>query len=192
MPSKLTGVDKSFLLSLARRAISSYFETGKRLEPTQKEIPSPNVLEQGACFVTLHLHGELRGCIGSLVAHRPLLNDVIENALASAFEDTRFDPLTKEELKLVKISISYLTPPKPFPVKDSGDLLAKLIPHKHGLILQKGMARATFLPAVWEELPKKEDFLSHLCMKAGLSPVEWKNTKGMIFQVYEADEFGEE
>ncbi len=116
---------------------------------------------------------------------------MIENALASAFEDTRFYPLTPEELSQVKISISYLTPPSPFPVKDASDLLAKLVPHKHGLIIQKGMARATFLPAVWEELQKKEDFLSHLCMKAGLSQSEWKNTSGMKFQVYEADEFAE-
>ncbi len=188
---KLADSDKSYLLSLARKSILHYFQARKIYSPAQNELPSPRVLEQGACFVTLHLHGQLRGCIGSLEAHRPLLNDVIENALASAFEDTRFYPLTPSELTQVKISISCLTPPEPMPVKDSSDLLRKLKSGKHGLILQKGTARATFLPAVWEELPKKEEFLSHLCMKAGLPPDEWKNAASMKFYTYEADEFEE-
>ena len=80
----------------------------------------------------------------------------------------------------------------PLPVKDADDLLAKLEAGKHGLIIHKGYAGATFLPAVWEELPEKEEFLANLCMKAGLRPDEWKNAAGMKFEVYEAEEFGEE
>jgi AMMECR1 domain-containing protein len=84
-----------------------------------------------------------------------------------------------------------LTAPEPFPVKDEKDLLKKLTPKKHGLIIQKGFARATFLPVVWEQLPTKEEFLNHLCMKAGLEAEAWKDTGKMKFFVYEAEEFEE-
>jgi AmmeMemoRadiSam system protein A len=187
----LSASEKKFLLSLARRSIEHYFKTRQILEPERGDVPSPSLLQSGACFVTLHLKGELRGCIGSLEAHRPLVYDVINNALASAFEDTRFYPLTSKELVQVKISISYLTPAKPLPVKNAEDLLKKLVAKKHGLILEKGWARATFLPAVWEELATKEEFLGHLCMKAGLPANAWHEAEKMKFQTYEADEFSE-
>ncbi len=183
--------EKAYLLKVARESLDCYFRKGKRLEIEPKEVPSKSLTENGACFVTLHLNGQLRGCIGTLEAHRPLVFDVLENALSSAFEDPRFYPLRPEELPQVKISISVLSAPKPFPVKDSADLLKKLIPNRHGLILQKGYARATFLPVVWEQLAKKEEFLSHLCMKAGLEADAWRDTKGMEFFVYEAEEFSE-
>jgi uncharacterized protein len=191
MTDSLNASEKKYLLSLARKAIENYFKTKQIMEPKRGDVPSASLLQSGACFVTLHLSGELRGCIGSLEAHRPLVYDVINNALASAFEDTRFYPLTPSELARVKISISYLTPAKPLIVKDADDLLAKIKPHRTGLILEKGWARATFLPAVWDEIATKEEFLSHLCMKAGLGAEAWKNTQGMKFQTYEADEFSE-
>jgi AmmeMemoRadiSam system protein A len=134
---------------------------------------------------------ELRGCIGSLEASRPLVFDVAENALSSAFGDPRFPSVRLEEMKDITIEISVLTVPKPLPVESAQDLLAKLIPGKHGLIIEKGYARATFLPVVWEDLRSKEEFLSHLCMKAGLSPDEWKDAKSMAFYTYEAQKFEE-
>ncbi len=183
--------EKAFLLKLARESLSHYFRTGRRLDVEPKDVPTKRLTENGACFVTMHIGGELRGCIGTLEAHRPLVMDVIENALASAFEDPRFRPLSPEELPKVRFSISVLSEPKPFPVKDSEDLLRKLVPGKHGLIVQKGWARATFLPVVWEQLRTKEEFLSHLCMKAGLGAQEWRDTRGMQLQSYEAEEFSE-
>ncbi|MFH0884541.1 MAG: AmmeMemoRadiSam system protein A [Candidatus Micrarchaeota archaeon] len=183
--------ERAYLLKLARESIETYFNSGKRMEPAPKSVPSKSMTENGACFVTLHIGPQLRGCIGTLEAHRPLVFDVIENALSSAFEDPRFYPLRPDELPKVKISISVLSAPKPFPVKDAADLLKKLVPKKHGMIIQKGYARATFLPVVWEQLPKKEEFLAHLCMKAGLEADEWRNTKGIEFFVYEAEEFSE-
>ena len=189
---KLDEKERKFLLSLARRSIDHYLKSGSRMDIKPQEVPSKRLSEDGACFVTLYEEGELRGCIGTLEANRPLVMDVIDNALSSAFGDPRFPPLSKEELLKVKISISYLSKPEPFPVKDAKDLLAKLVPGKHGLIIQKGYARATFLPVVWEQLPGKEEFLSHLCEKAGLAPDEWKDTESMEFFVYEAQEFGED
>jgi len=183
--------EKDYLLKLARSSIRHFLETGDLQELKPSEVPSKKLVEDGACFVSLHIGGELRGCIGTLEAHRPLFRDVLENAVASATEDPRFSQLSLGELETVTISISVLSKPEPFPVKDAGDLLKKLVPNKHGLIIQKGYARATFLPVVWEQLPKKEEFLAHLCMKAGLDADGWRETKGMSFFTYEAEEFSE-
>ncbi|MFH0737896.1 MAG: AmmeMemoRadiSam system protein A [Candidatus Micrarchaeota archaeon] len=183
--------EKYFLLKLARSSIRHYLKTGGFLELKPTDVPSKRLVEDGACFVSLHMKGELRGCIGTLEAHRPLFRDVLENAVASATEDPRFSQLSLGELEAVEISISVLSKPEPFLVKDAADLLKKLVPDKHGLIIQKGYARATFLPIVWEQLPKKEEFLAHLCMKAGLDADEWRQTKTMSFFTYEAEEFSE-
>jgi len=186
----LTKDDKKFLLQLARRAIEHYFDTNRKLELSPGEVESKNLIRDGACFVTLRMSNELRGCIGSLDARKPLFMDVIDNALASAFGDPRFYSLTRKELKDVKISISVLTEPKELPVKGPEDLLQKLVPKKHGLLLKQGYYEATFLPAVWTELPNKIKFMEHLSMKAGLTPDGWKDPQTRFF-VYEAVEFSE-
>lgn len=186
----LTKEEKIFLLSLARRAIAHYFRSGAQLELEPSEVPSKKLVENGACFVTLKINGQLRGCIGSLEAHQPLFKDVIANALAAAFADPRFYPLTPSELDKVKISISYLTPAKEVKLRAPEEIIEKLVPGKHGLIIQQGFARATFLPAVWEEIPDKIEFLTHLSIKAGLGPNGWKE-KGTRFFIYEAEEFSE-
>ena len=190
MPENLSKSQESFLLSLARKSIGHYLSAGRKLKLQYLQVPK-KLLNEGACFVTLHVNKRLRGCIGSLEARRPLAVDVAENALAAAFGDPRFPPLSQNELPKVKISISILTKPKPLEVRDAGDLLKKLVAGKHGLVVRKGSFGATFLPAVWEELPGKEEFLSHLCMKAGLAPDEWKKAKEMRFAVYGAREFSE-
>lgn len=182
--------DKKYLLKLARSAIKNYLKNQQTIDADPKEVPSEKLTENGACFVTLKIGKELRGCIGSLEAHRPLVMDVIHNAISSGFEDPRFNQLTKDEFEKVTISISVLTKPKPFPVDSPEDLLKKLVPNKHGLILKNGWNRATFLPVVWEELKGKEEFLSHLSMKAGLALDGWRDPK-TEFEVYEAIEFSE-
>lgn len=183
--------DEEYLLSLARKSVETYLRTGKKLSLEPKDVPSKKLIDNGACFVTIHIGGRLRGCIGTLEANRPLVFDVLENALNAAFDDPRFYGLSLEELPKVRFSISVLSEPKPFRVNDAKDLLDRLTPKKHGLIIQKGLARATFLPAVWEQIEGKEEFLSHLCMKAGLQPDEWRDTGGIKFFVYEAQEFSE-
>ncbi|MBU0532136.1 AmmeMemoRadiSam system protein A [Candidatus Micrarchaeota archaeon] len=182
--------EKEFMLKTARMAIKHYLETSETLEIKASELPSQKLTEDGACFVTLHYNDQLRGCIGSLEAHRPIIMDIIENALASAFGDPRFPMLTKIEFPKIKISISVLTKPEPLPINGPDDLLNKLVPKKHGLILEKDFHRATFLPAVWDEIPDKEEFLNHLSMKAGLPPNGWKD-KDVTYKIYESEEFSE-
>ena len=106
---------------------------------------------------------------------KPLYECVIENAINAAVNDPRFMPMTIDELDKVKIEISVLTLPKRLEYRDANDLLAKLKPMRDGVILKKGLYQATFLPEVWKELPNKELFLTHLCLKAGLSGDCWKH-----------------
>jgi AmmeMemoRadiSam system protein A len=190
MSEKLSEKEKKYLLGLARKAITEHLKNGRTIDVKPAELPSEKLIENGACFVTLKINDELRGCIGTLEAHRPLVMDVIDNAINSAFSDPRFYPLNHSELEKIKISISVLTKPKPLPISGPDDLLNKLVPHKHGLILKQGYARATFLPVVWEQLPDKKEFLEHLSMKAGLAKDGWKSP-ATSFEVYEAVEFTE-
>lgn len=104
------------------------------------------------------------------------------NALASALRDPRFPPVSPRELPDIRIEISVLSEAVDFPVKDEADLLQKLQPGVHGLIIEDGMHRATFLPAVWEQLPDPRDFVAHLKHKAGLSLHHWSPT--LKCQVY--------
>ncbi len=138
-----------------------------------------------ATFVTLTIDGQLRGCIGSLEAREPLLESVRHNAVNAAFHDPRFSPLSRAEFDKIDIEVSILTPSRPLNYKDDKDLTAKLRPHVDGVILRKGFAGATFLPQVWDQLPDVEDFLGHLCRKAGLSANTWKTDKleVMTYQV---------
>jgi len=189
----LTKAEGVFLLKIARKSIETFLKSHERLELKPSDVPSKRLVGNGACFVTLYIGKgkDLRGCIGSLEATRPLVFDVVDNALNSAFGDPRFPGVRAAELKEIKIEISVLTVPKKLDVSSSDDLLGKLIPRKHGLTIQKGWARATFLPVVWDELKDKEEFLHHLCRKAGLEPEAWKDTKSMEFFVYQAQEFEE-
>lgn len=187
---ELNEEEKGYLLQLARKAIEHFLDKREILEIKPQEVSSKKLVDNGACFVTLHIGENLRGCMGSLTARTPLVFDVIGNAINAAFRDPRFYPLSKEELKKARISISVLTKPVPLSVKGPGELLKKLEPGKHGVILEKGYYRATFLPLVWEHYPDKEEFLRHLSMKAGLLPDGWKDPE-CRFSVYEAKEFSE-
>jgi AmmeMemoRadiSam system protein A len=119
-------------------------------------------------------NGELRGCIGSLTAVEPLIESVKRNAINAAFHDHRFPPLGTEEVDEVEVEVSILTDPQPLEYSDPEDLVKKLQPGEDGVIIHKGAARATFLPQVWDQLPEHEEFLSHLCMKAGLPAEAWQ------------------
>jgi AmmeMemoRadiSam system protein A len=134
------------------------------------------LMEERATFVTLTIGGRLRGCIGMLEAYRSLAEDVAENAHAAAFEDPRFDPLTKKEFEKLEIHISVLSPPEELTFSSEEDVLRQIRPGTDGLILQEGFRRGTFLPSVWEELPAKELFWAHLKRKAGLPANYWSDT----------------
>lgn len=142
-------------------------------------------------FVTLKKHGNLRGCIGSLTADEPVVDGIRHNALNAAFNDPRFPVLSPRELDQIEIEVSILTDPRPLDFKNGADLTAKLRPHVDGVIIKKGYNRATFLPQVWEQLPRPEDFLSHLCSKAGLSSNAWQDT-GLEVQIYQVQYFEEQ
>ncbi|PIP02230.1 MAG: AmmeMemoRadiSam system protein A [Zetaproteobacteria bacterium CG12_big_fil_rev_8_21_14_0_65_54_13] len=156
------------LLALARAAIASRLG----LDGAKPETTS-YMHEQAASFVTIHKHGALRGCIGTLEPYRPLAADVEGNAMAAAFEDPRFPPLTRQEFPLIAIELSVLSPLQVMPVRDEADALSRLRPGVDGVVLRFGMNRATFLPQVWEQLPDPAQFMAHLKMKAGLPATFW-------------------
>jgi len=174
----------NLLLTLASKSIESVFDKSIVIDKKKLIQENPKLEEQSATFVTLTLNDKLRGCIGSLVAHRSLIDDIIHNAKAAAFADPRFDKLTFEEFKKVKIEISLLTAPIPLDYTDLLDLKEKLIPNKHGVILELDGKRATFLPQVWEQLPTFDEFMVHLCQKAGLNPSSLSGFPKI--QIYEA------
>ncbi|HMP76721.1 MAG TPA: AmmeMemoRadiSam system protein A [Kiritimatiellia bacterium] len=142
--------------------------------------------EPGAVFVTLEINGRLRGCIGSLEPRRALAEDVNANAYAAAFVDPRFPPVTEAEVPALNIHIALLHPATPLPCTDEADLQRQLRPGIDGLILQNGHHRATFLPAVWADLPRPRDFLHHLKAKAGMPPEYWGDD--LRFWRYEVEE----
>ena len=150
------------LLAIARAAIES------RLSGATQAPDAPWLQQSGATFVTLTKDGELRGCIGSLHAARPLVADVAENAVAAAFRDPRFTPMTPAEWAGVRVEVSLLSAPKPMRFADEADLLAQIRAGEDGLILECDGRRATFLPQVWESIPDKMLFLRELVRKAGL------------------------
>jgi AmmeMemoRadiSam system protein A len=157
---------------LARRRVPQE-ATGPAGEPGRDPL---FLSRPGAAFVTLTLKGRLRGCVGSLLAHRPLGQDIQRNAVAAALEDTRFRPLTAAELDVARIEVSVLSTPQPVVFLDRADLLASLTPGVDGLILEAAGRCGTFLPQVWQELPLPEQFLSHLVTKAGLPPGYWSDS----------------
>ena len=158
------------LLILARNAIASHFAL-----PTRPiaESHAPELAAPGATFVTLTQHGQLRGCIGSLEAWRPLRQDVQQNALAAALRDPRFEPLTADELPFTRVEVSLLTPAEPMTFTSEVDALAQLRPDIDGVIFSVGGRRSTFLPQVWEQLPTPVLFMAHLKQKAGLPADYW-------------------
>jgi len=176
------------LVRLARATIAERLAhpmTGDDRLALQTELQAPVFGSRCGVFVTLKIKNTLRGCIGSLTSTEPLTDNVRHNALNAAFQDPRFPPLTIEELAQIVIEVSILTPPTTLSYSDTDDLLTRLRPGIDGVIIRKGGASATFLPQVWKQLPRCQDFLSHLCLKAGLAAQAWRedNLQVEIYQV---------
>jgi len=167
LPEKAAAI----LLPAARGVISNAL--GKHTGSVDESAPWLH--EKGASFVTLTMHQHLRGCIGTLEAHRPLLFDVKENAYAAAFRDPRFSPLTLAELDATEIEISLLSAQQPLSFNSEHDALAQLRPAVDGVVFEYGRYRSTFLPQVWEQLPDAGTFMAHLKHKAGLRPDFWND-----------------
>ena len=162
--------------------------TGRPLTPDEDAL-NPVLRAVRASFVTLHRHGALRGCTGSLEAVQPLALDVARTTCSSALSDPRFHPVSVVEVDDVDIEISVLSPLEPMTVRDETDLLAQLTPLVDGLVLAAGARRATFLPKVWEQLSSPQRFVAELKRKAGLPADFWSS--GMTFYRYHTETFAE-
>ncbi len=165
---------KQILPHIARNAILEKLSGKPILNKEYLLEEYPVLKEKRAVFVTLNKRHknkslpELRGCIGSILPHRTLLDDIIYNARAAAFDDPRFPPLSRDEFDEIEIEISILSIPKKIHYKDTDELRQIIVPGKHGVILKKNWNRSTFLPDVWGKLPDFDLFFAHLCKKAGL------------------------
>lgn len=161
------------LIKLAHQAISRALD---QQETVDVDLNADWLKQPGATFVTLTKQHDLRGCIGSLEAWRPLRDDVVHNALAAAFNDPRFAPVSLSEWPAIKVEVSLLSPPREMQVTSEENAIAQLRPHIDGVILEYGLNRGTFLPQVWDSLPDPHQFMAHLKLKAGL-PVKFWNDR---------------
>ena len=182
------------LVKLARHTLSKHLSK----QIPQQESDSLNAALTAPCFnssrgtfVTLTIDGKLRGCIGNLTSNESLVSGVRRNAINAAFHDPRFSSLSLPELDRVSIEVSILSEPRPLDYREPADLLNKIRPHIDGVILRKGSASATFLPQVWEQLPQPQDFLTHLCLKAGLASDAWQHSE-LEISTYQVQYFEEQ
>jgi AmmeMemoRadiSam system protein A len=192
--ANLTEIQGQLLVKLARHTILKKLTAKsdqKKLDPQQNGLTDNIFQTHLGTFVTLKIKGQLRGCIGNLTATESVLESVKRNATNAAFHDPRFASLTAAELERTKIEVSILTNPRRLEYSDYQDLIRKLRVNVDGVILRKDQASATFLPQVWEQLPRPEDFLSHLCQKAGFSPDTWKRSELEVL-TYQVQSFEEE
>ena len=173
------------LVGLARDAIREAFAG-----TSQAPSAVPALRAEGATFVTLRRAGDLRGCIGTVNAWRPLEDDVRANAVAAAFHDPRFEPLSRSEFADTSIEVSLLGPREAIVAVDEDAVLGQLRPGVDGVVLECGRRRATFLPQVWEQLPDSRTFLSALKQKAGLAADFW--SPEIRVSRYEVEKFVDE
>jgi AmmeMemoRadiSam system protein A len=160
---------KSLLLDIAKNSIKEDLIKASLIDKDILLQQYPQLDSTIATFVTLNIDNNLRGCIGSIVPHRTLLEDLIQNAKAAAFNDPRFLPLSLDEFERVDIEVSILSLPQEIVYSSIDDLKSKITIGIDGVIIIKDSYQATFLPQVWEQLDTFESFFAHLCQKAGLS-----------------------
>lgn len=178
----LSEEDKKYLLKLARKTLENFLNHKVFILP---RFTSENLLKKQGAFVTLIKRGELRGCIGHMAEDIPLATTVAQMVLSAALEDRRFYPVDKSELKEIEIEISVLTPMKE--VSSYKDIVIG----RDGTLIQKRGRSAVFLPQVAVEQGwNREEMLSHLCIKAGLSQDDWKSD--CKFYTFSAIVFSEE
>jgi AmmeMemoRadiSam system protein A len=186
---KLNDKEGMCLLEVARKTIEQEL-SGSKPADKGETLDSPRFKEKRGTFVTLTINKNLRGCIGHIIPHETLMEGIKENAINAAFKDPRFNPLSMREWPNVRIEISILTDPAPLSYSGADDLLKKIRPGIDGVIIKKGFHTSTFLPQVWEQLPDKREFFTHLCYKAGLDGDEWKkgNLEVLTYQVQAFEE----
>lgn len=173
------------LLVRARNAIAAALGGTREPEPAHPALARP-----GATFVTLHVGGELRGCIGSLEPHQALDDDVRAHARAAASHDDRFAPIRADELAALRIEVSLLEPAQALPARSEADACAALRPGIDGVTLHWRARHATLLPQVWAQLPEPAAFLAALKRKAGLPEDFWHDA--LRLERYAVRKFSEE
>lgn len=188
-----TNREKEYLVNLARQTLYWYLKDGTIPEPSE-DCLTKNLLQKASCFVTLQKRESgLRGCMGLFERDRPLWHNIIDRTIAAATGDPRFNKVTYDELESIKLEISVLTEPEQLRFNSPEDLLTKLQPNKDGVIIITKYGSSTYLPQVWEQIPDKEDFLSHLCAKHNAPPNIWRTDyKNIEVWTYQAIVFGEE
>ena len=187
---KLSGAHLDQLLAVARHAISHGISSGTRWTPGLDGFEEA-LLSNRAVFVTLRTAtGDLRGCVGNLVARAPLVVETARAAHNAALQDPRFAALALEELAALSVSISVLGPPSEMQFDGESDLLTQLRPGIDGLILHDVGRSSTFLPSVWESLPEPKAFLGALKAKAGLPREHW--SEALRIERYTTESFGEQ
>ena len=170
-----TKFQQDTLLTIACASIAHGLQHGKALPVVVQDYPEALHVVR-ATFVTLHLHEQLRGCIGTLTATLPLVTDVAQRAYSAAFADYRFSSLQANEFPELEIHISVLSEPESLICPSEDELLKQLRPGVDGLILIEGHRKSTFLPAVWDSLPEPQSFVHQLKRKAGLPATYWSET----------------
>ncbi|MGL1936164.1 MAG: AmmeMemoRadiSam system protein A [Fibrobacterales bacterium] len=173
---RLSSAAEKHLIALTHKAVSSWVVDGVAPDVDRQSTP-PELLEMGAVFVTLHKKGALRGCIGHTSPIQSLYQDVIENARNAALSDPRFPPVLPSELPEIDIEVSHMAPFTLFEYTTIEGLCEFLDTEHPGVMIRNGGKRALFLPQVWEQLPRADLFLKQLCLKAGLSGLDWKSGK---------------
>jgi AmmeMemoRadiSam system protein A len=192
-PGNISTQDGQWLVRLARATLAQALDSplpADQQRALDDQLQRPVYHTRAGAFVTLTQKGSLRGCIGTLTAQETLIHNIRENALNAAFRDPRFSPLTQKEFTHTTIEVSVLSPPEPLAYSDPDDLLTRIQPGVDGIILRKGAASATFLPQVWKQLPRRRDFLSHLCLKAGLPAQAWREGD-LSVETYRVQKFTE-
>jgi len=183
--------EKEYMLKLARETLTAAVRGGDTPPPPKPERELSRLARNYGCFVTLNSHGQLRGCIGNIEPIKPLYKGIADNAVNAAFRDPRFSRVKAAELGDIKIEVSVLTKPAPLGAKSADEILKKLMPFEHGVILKLGPRQSTFLPQVWEQLPDKTMFLEHLAMKAGAGRDDWKRADVWVYRAAHFAEGGE-
>jgi AmmeMemoRadiSam system protein A len=188
--TNLTAEDRALLLKLARQSIEAVSK-GKKTPQPELEGLSLALIEPSACFITLYKNKQLRGCTGTLVAKEPLAHAVSRIAAQTALSDPRFPIVTPDEVPLLDIEISILTPPQPLEFSEPADLPGLLRPGIDGVTLSyDNLYRATFLPQVWERITDPSTFLDMLSQKMGLGRKAWL-MPGIQVETYQVENFSE-
>jgi hypothetical protein len=188
-PETLDAENEQRLLDVAAAAIQRGIEYGAKPETNAAAFPPPLQMTR-ATFVTLTHGGQLRGCMGSLVATQPLVCDVASNAYSAAFLDPRFPPLALREADSLDIHISVLSVPEAMSFESEADAIAQLRPGIDGVTIYEGNRRGTLLPAVWEKILDPRTFFETVKQKAGLPADYWSAT--LRIERYTATSIGHE